>query len=280
MTKLLCNKNTVALHNLLEFINSLWPSDSMHGVVWRGVEWCGAARHGAVRYGMVLWCSVVWCGVDVDVDVGVVWCGGLTKPPETTTNHPCAWSHVPCFTVVSFGGSVHVDFTNTPQSYVTGTGFYSWQSRIILGMGSANERRRYTATPSLIGWAHAQNDPLPIIHFSISSLYNKWHLHRILNILRDRWLKDVWNHHTLLKAYTYHSNLCQESFHLLQRQFKPILTHQQQGSAPFTSDNSIRDTQESNYYNAIKNYIYIYKIKATSPMGQWGRTYGIYNISQ
>ena len=26
-------------------------------------------------------------------------------------------------------------------------------------MGSAKERRRYTVTSSLIGWAHTQNDP-------------------------------------------------------------------------------------------------------------------------
>ena len=32
---------------------------------------------------------------------------------------------------------------------------------IILGMGSANERRRYihVITPPLIGWIHTQNDP-------------------------------------------------------------------------------------------------------------------------
>ena len=30
---------------------------------------------------------------------------------------------------------------------------------IILGMGSANESRRYYVTPSLIGQAHTQNDP-------------------------------------------------------------------------------------------------------------------------
>ena len=35
----------------------------------------------------------------------------------------------------------------------------SMQSGIILGMGSANERRRYYVTPSLIGRAHTQNDP-------------------------------------------------------------------------------------------------------------------------
>ena len=30
---------------------------------------------------------------------------------------------------------------------------------IILGMGSANERRRYIAKRSLTGWAHTQNNP-------------------------------------------------------------------------------------------------------------------------
>ena len=30
---------------------------------------------------------------------------------------------------------------------------------IILCMGSANERRRYNVTSSLIGWVHSQNDP-------------------------------------------------------------------------------------------------------------------------
>ena len=33
---------------------------------------------------------------------------------------------------------------------------------IILFMRSPNERRRYTVTPSLIGWAHTQNDPCMI----------------------------------------------------------------------------------------------------------------------
>ena len=36
---------------------------------------------------------------------------------------------------------------------------------IILGMGSANKRRRYYVMPSLIGWAHIENDPcISIVH--------------------------------------------------------------------------------------------------------------------
>ena len=40
-------------------------------------------------------------------------------------------------------------------------------SHPILGMGLANERRRYIVTSSLIGWAHAQCDPL-------NRVYNSW----------------------------------------------------------------------------------------------------------
>ena len=30
---------------------------------------------------------------------------------------------------------------------------------VILGMGSANEARRYNETSPLIGWTHSQDDP-------------------------------------------------------------------------------------------------------------------------
>ena len=33
-----------------------------------------------------------------------------------------------------------------------------YDSGLFQGMGSTNKKRRYTVTPSLIGWAHAQND--------------------------------------------------------------------------------------------------------------------------
>ena len=52
----------------------------------------------------------------------------------------------------------------------SGYGFGQWEKALLcnafsywpnpyLGMGSANERRRYYVTPSLIGWTHTQNDP-------------------------------------------------------------------------------------------------------------------------
>ena len=39
--------------------------------------------------------------------------------------------------------------------------------RFILGMGSANERRRYDVTPPLIGRAHTQNDPSVLYYLSV-----------------------------------------------------------------------------------------------------------------
>ena len=41
---------------------------------------------------------------------------------------------------------------------------------IILGMGSANERR-YIVTSSLIGWAHTQNDPCLSRTYSLLTLH-------------------------------------------------------------------------------------------------------------
>ena len=51
-----------------------------------------------------------------------------------------------------------------PESLIIWLGKRSVQdSRIILGMGSANERRRYIVTTSLIGWAHHQIDPWTVM---------------------------------------------------------------------------------------------------------------------
>ena len=42
-------------------------------------------------------------------------------------------------------------------------------SGIILDMGSANEKRRYIVTSSLIGWAHTENDPCVWLAGSLQS---------------------------------------------------------------------------------------------------------------
>ena len=47
----------------------------------------------------------------------------------------------------------------------------SW---IILGIGSANGRRRYIVMPSLIDWAHAQNDPGSYPFISLMYDFHKW----------------------------------------------------------------------------------------------------------
>ena len=52
------------------------------------------------------------------------------------------------------------DICNAPNGEYTG---------IILGMDSANERRRYIVTSSLIGWVHTQNDPCYMTNVKVHS---------------------------------------------------------------------------------------------------------------
>ena len=62
-------------------------------------------------------------------------------------------------------------------------------SGIILGMDSANERRCYSVTSSLIGWAQTQNDPCLWMILSISQkswmYYDPWrgHFYRFCYVL-------------------------------------------------------------------------------------------------
>ena len=44
-----------------------------------------------------------------------------------------------------------------------------------MGMGSANKRRRYNVTSSLIGWAHTQNDPWNYIYEDHCLVYALWY---------------------------------------------------------------------------------------------------------
>ena len=78
-------------------------------------------------------------------------------------------------------------------------------SRIILGMGSANERRRYIVTSSLVGWTHAQNDPWgPWLHWAgavsfrrpvpAAALFNQCQFVSIVTLApsRDPWPLATW----------------------------------------------------------------------------------------
>ena len=51
-------------------------------------------------------------------------------------------------------------------------------------MGPANERRRYLVTPSLIGWAHAQNDPC-IWTLEFQHWVQMFHLYTLWGIIYD-----------------------------------------------------------------------------------------------
>ena len=57
----------------------------------------------------------------------------------------------------------HTPLTNYKHKQLTNLNQHQCYIRqkigIILGMGSANERRRYYVTPSLIGRAHTKNNP-------------------------------------------------------------------------------------------------------------------------
>ena len=52
------------------------------------------------------------------------------------------------------------------SSYLTHPGHSIYyphpKAGVILGMCSASERRRYSVTSSLTGWAHTQNDPCKV----------------------------------------------------------------------------------------------------------------------
>ena len=50
-------------------------------------------------------------------------------------------------------------FPNTTDNGGGSTDGAYHEAWVILGIGSANERRRYNVTSSLIGWAYIQNDP-------------------------------------------------------------------------------------------------------------------------
>ena len=66
---------------------------------------------------------------------------------------------------------------------------------IILVLGSANERRRYNVTLSLIGWARYQNDPgsrlsiIPGCHTSLSCVRSYCHIS--LSCVRSYWLYSI-----------------------------------------------------------------------------------------
>ena len=60
----------------------------------------------------------------------------------------------------------------------------------IVGMGSANERRRYFVTSSLIGWPHTQSDPWrQVLNFSPSNVASTCYLGLSKHTCQDSVLK-------------------------------------------------------------------------------------------
>ena len=73
---------------------------------------------------------------------------GVLKDPSV---HPIVYTPTFFFVVVCFD-------LFKPICFLVNL-FWFQDTGIILAMGSANERRRYNVTSSLIGWAHTENDP-------------------------------------------------------------------------------------------------------------------------
>ena len=64
-------------------------------------------------------------------------------------------------------------------------------SGIILGMGSANERRWYYVMPSLIGRAHTQNDPWMCTIEFMTSGQDQRNETQYTNIIKTQWTEQV-----------------------------------------------------------------------------------------
>ena len=80
-------------------------------------------------------------------------------------------------------------------NFSTCSNFLNWntlRSELILGMDSANERRRYNVTSSLIGWAHTQNEPWR----SITTCYPS----RIKLLIYATW---NWSHYQTISSAKY-----------------------------------------------------------------------------
>ena len=70
---------------------------------------------------------------------------------------------------------------------------------IILGMGSANTRRRYNVTSSLIGWAHIQNDLFPVAQETLLYFGSLQIQHQ--GYIRNTWCVAI-NHRSSMLAFT------------------------------------------------------------------------------
>ena len=71
-------------------------------------------------------------------------------------------------------------------------------SEIILCMCPTNERWRYNVTPSLIGWAHTQNDPYNVSYLTLLPLVEK-RIPQVSSIVVDSLLVHNGHHLTMCK---------------------------------------------------------------------------------
>ena len=102
-------------------------------------------------------------------------------------------SGVPCVSQNCFQSSVvgaWRHFVVFPVASITGDKCRA----IIMCMHPANERRRYSLTPSLIGWVHTQNDPCKCMSLLITNkmAFDMYILGLVLNIcINPLWPSDT-----------------------------------------------------------------------------------------
>ena len=93
----------------------------------------------------------------------------------------CNLKNLPKIHILEFHGyeNGYIAMTLNRGLNSTGTHFSFGQNKfnytptgIILGMGSANERRHCYITPSLIRWGHTQHDPCPMLYSIILCFFS------------------------------------------------------------------------------------------------------------
>ena len=116
---------------------------------------------------------------------------------DTLTLTVCHWNEKEIYRICNYGarwtGTTKTFITKKHQQRLNKVEFYynamhqnvseTFVTGVILGMGSANERRRYIVKSSLICWAHNQNDPC--LHPDLWLLWAKYPVHAILKNLAN-----------------------------------------------------------------------------------------------
>ena len=134
----------------------------------------------------------------------------ITVNPGNTCLYCAGWFLLSCeispyhglaYTIGRFAQGIFLMFNNVAFAWCRWMKICLHTGRciagIILGMVSANERRCYNVTSSLIGWVHTQNDPCNIVSHWLSPYpRGRAHVHRTGIVLI--WIDDLVASHAVL----------------------------------------------------------------------------------